>query len=211
MVKFLSKLFENGFETYDRVKKQRVNLGGAQFWNSLRWKGDDSDIQFHNKSLREALFSLPLSCFTLSRADMDNGKPVYVLGTQSISRICQSVLFYPQLNNDKSAQIAYDRILDACPELEGYFDNLGNYSELLQNLNVVDDNGCIPITAAKIVDTMIGEEIPLNLDRCLLLAVPSGSNQSAQYWGNAPKSTSGQRTNRNAMRPQVTSSEETPF
>lgn len=174
IIKFASALFARGIETYNSVTKTQENLGGAQLFRIPGWKGNKSTIKFNDSRLEKVLLDLSATLYTVNRVMLDaEGKPVR-LDSGKNRRVNSGLLLYMQYGDNGIATTqAANRIVEALPELEGFVAPLAS---LLQD---VPNVGCVDKCQ---VPNFAGELEPMNINCCLLLAVPSGAPGSAQKW-----------------------------
>lgn len=181
---YISKLFENGIETYDRNTKENSNIGGAKPWLVRNWKSPNSSIVINNEELRKILFTLPASLYTFSRVELDaDRKPVELAEGNGFRRILPSFMLYMQLNEaDNIGRRVVDTIVSNIPELGGYAICLEDYEDELRKMNMVVTHEGRSCLSGVLNRDFLGNDAPVALSACIFFPLPSGAVGSAQYW-----------------------------
>ena len=172
---FTKSLFQHGLESYDSNLKTSINAGGAQIFQLRNWKSPQSRIRFNNEAFGGIITKLPATLYTVNRVRLDaSGLPVKLPSGRN-QRVNNGLMLYMQYGEDgESARGATKLIIEACPELNGY---VAAVADLVESCPEVNN-----LTAVKVPAFGGGELQPMNLLKCVMLAVTSGSANSSQYW-----------------------------
>lgn len=180
---YASSLFKNGVETYDTETKTASNLGGAQVYQIYNWKSERSTIHFNNEKFGNVLKELAATLHSLNRVELDSdGNPKKIPGTNMNLRTGSGLLLYTQYGDDGSlAKDCVSRIIEACPELEGYISAVVDLLEEVPELQTLD--------TVKVPSVISSVPQFMNPKKAIILEVSSGSKTSSQYWSYKNKKT----------------------
>lgn len=174
---FASNLFEHGLEGYEGVRGSQTptNLGGCKIWADP-YKSPNSGIVFNNPKFEKVLKDLPITLYTMSRVQLDEqGNPVQVQGQgRGHNRICSSLMAYSSMDDNPETAVAIrGRILEA---MKGY--ELADRVEIASRINAPE----IQALTQHTYRDWKNEFVPLKLNLCILMAVPSGAPGQSQLW-----------------------------
>lgn len=177
VVTYATRLFNRGVELYDRTDRRQINPGGAQCFQLIGWKKATGPIGFNDQRFGEVLRTFGATLHSLNRIILDeNGNPRKVPGTKSNSRTDSGLLLYMQYGEDGStARDAASRIAEAFPELK---DNVAAVVDLIPIVPNLADISKIQLARAADYDPIQF----MNPLKAVIIAVASGSKDSAQRW-----------------------------
>lgn len=179
IITYVRALFKKGVELFDRENKAAINVGGAQVYQLSRWKTATSPVVFNNKKFGDVLKEFGATLHSLNRIQIDaNGQPVKIVGTTKNRRLDSGLMLYTQYGEDGClAKDMVTRIVEACPELAG---RVAAAVDLVKEVPELQALSQVPVMGPEQGETM-------NLNKCVILNVSSGSEGSTAYWSYAKK------------------------
>lgn len=185
--RWCAKLFEHGLETYDGnlpETERSGNVGGAKLFWYQNWKDDTkSKILFNKEAPHQIAFGkvlreLSASLYSVNRVEMKNGQPVTLRPPQTgFLRTNSGLMLYMQFDEDPQVAIdARERIIEAVRAAKG--PDLTAYIEVASRINCDQ----IKVVETKVHRDFSGADVPMKLSACIIMALPSGSVGSTQFW-----------------------------
>jgi hypothetical protein len=183
VARFAKALFENGLETWDPTTKTAQNLGGAKLFYALGWRNPNQPspdgrpkVLIFDKNLYNVLVEIGATVYTASKVNLnEDGSPEQLENGRGLHRVCQGlVLYMPFDDNPRTTQHALSRILEVCPDLEGYVGIASNLAKDIPSIQVLENTT---------YRDFMGTDSHMKLSAAIVLAVPSGPPGSAAKWG----------------------------
>lgn len=182
---YISQLFENGLEGYDKTQKDGpsrgvTNPGGAKIFFHLNWRTGQSPVVIQNEAMNKVVRELNVLVGTVNRIQLDDAKnPVKVPNSDAYNRTHSGLILYPNNDANPALSIALTkRIIEAVNKEAGIdiSDYIASGSELIKaglDINVVSQ--VQHMNFARVL-------VPIKPEACIFVALPSGAPGSAQFW-----------------------------
>lgn len=174
---YANRLFARGIETYDSENNRQVNAGGAQAYQLIGWKKPTSPIGFNDEKFGNVLRDIGATLYSLNRIDLDaEGKPRKIPGTNRNRRTDSGLMLYMQFGeNGNTAREAVARIAEACPDLK---DNIAAVVDLIESVPTLTALNEVSLPRMTDYEPIMF----MNPLKAIILAIPSGSQNSNQRW-----------------------------
>ena len=170
----LDEVFSKGLETWNPQTQTIGNQGGVKLWWTQGWKRQETI--FITEQLFKVIRGMPVSLYVMSSLQLDNkGKPMQLETGRGLARQSIGIMLYTEMHyNDVAAKGIAARVIEQCPELEGFvfvasdIEKEAPHIKEVENMDFRDSNG---------------NNTALRTEGCVFLTLQSGSEGGSQYWG----------------------------
>jgi hypothetical protein len=178
---YVQGLFKHGLELYDSTTKNTlskgvINPGGAKLYFHQNFRTPQTTITFNHKGLEKAIKEAPVILYALNRVELnEEGNPQMINGSD-YKRIYTGLMLYLEYeDNGTMTQNIRDRLIESVKEV-----NLSNYIEV--GTKIDDPENKLSVISSLKHENFARELVPLQVQNCIFLALPSGAPGSAQFW-----------------------------
>lgn len=182
VIQYVTELFENGLELYDsslpKSSKGVVNPGGAKLFFHRDFRSNASRVVINHSGLSKVIHNIPVTVYTLNKIQLKDGKPVSVTsrtGRTGFMRTHTGLMLYCEFDKPEFVEDVKNKLIAAVPEV-----NFSDFVEIASN--IPDPEHKLDVLKNLSHDDFKGDRVPLSLDQCIFIAVPSGAPNGSKFW-----------------------------